>query len=41
MNIVDARHLEMINGGMAYIPREQAIVDHPTVAALHRKMNER
>jgi hypothetical protein len=39
MNIIDGRHLEMINDGMGFIPRESAIVDHPAVAALHREMD--
>lgn len=34
--VTDGRHLETVNQGMAYVPREGAIIDHPAVAALHR-----
>lgn len=36
--LIDARHLELINCGFGYVPREAAILDHPAVAKLHREM---
>lgn len=36
--VSDGRYLEMINDGMGFIPREAAIIDHPSVARLHREM---
>jgi hypothetical protein len=36
--LIDGRHLEMVMDGMAYLPREHAIMDHPMVAKMHREM---
>jgi hypothetical protein len=36
--LIDARSAEMINDGLGYVPREAAIMDHPAVAELHRRL---
>lgn len=34
--LIDGRYLDLVNGGMGFLPREHAIMDHPLVAKLWR-----